>query len=281
MEACFNELTLNPLCVTSQEISERISQYVDVVARAYDEGFKKICYSKALDEIAISENETLAGYCYKNMRNSKVLLLLSTQKRPYIGENDALIVQDCYLKENAYYCCNANEQLKAEGFTAAYAKNTICVGMFVTPEWCKAEYEIKVTDDVAGEKKVTWICVTDACHFDMECYKLWYDLNSPLSLEKYLMEPKGKKVNLRDDHGKDILDKHAEKLKQSPYVVEIVNSLPFNPQARDYIHRVRENGLIEIVLTDTDRGLGLLVKTTGRNLRETKRIAEILKEKYS
>ncbi|MBR4996619.1 MAG: hypothetical protein IKY84_01930 [Bacteroidaceae bacterium] len=280
MEACFNELTLSPLCATQEEVHERVTRYVDVVAKACEEGFKKICYSTALDEIAISGKETIASYCYKNIRDTKVQLLLSTQKRPYVGDKDEAETQNRYISANVYYCRNVDE-LKAEGFTAAYAKNTICVGLYVAPEWCGAEYEIKVVSDVSEEERITWICVTDTNHFDAECYKLWYSQNAPLSLGKCMIDPMWKKVSLRDDHGKDILEKHAGKLKQSPYVVEIVNSLPFNPHAKDYIHRVKENGIIEIVLTDTDEGLGLAVRTTGRSLRETKRIADILKEKYA
>jgi hypothetical protein len=56
--------------------------------------------------------------------------------------------------------------------------------------------------------------------------------------------------------------------------------LPFNPLERKLIKQIRANGNIEIVLTDTDKGLGLVVKTTGRNARETKLIAQILQKKY-
>ena len=56
--------------------------------------------------------------------------------------------------------------------------------------------------------------------------------------------------------------------------------LPYNPYEQKFIKRVRENGLIEIVLPWTDKGYGMVVKTTGRNLRETKRIAEIIEEEF-
>ncbi|MCP4132243.1 MAG: hypothetical protein GY754_14825 [bacterium] len=38
---------------------------------------------------------------------------------------------------------------------------------------------------------------------------------------------------------------------------------------------------IELVLTETDNGIGLIIQTTGKNIRETSEIARILKEKYS
>lgn len=77
-----------------------------------------------------------------------------------------------------------------------------------------------------------------------------------------------------------VFNELSKKIIQSPYVIGIVNSLPFNPSERKFIKRIRANGNIEIVLTDTDKGLGLVVKTTGRNIRETKLIAQILQKKY-
>lgn len=56
--------------------------------------------------------------------------------------------------------------------------------------------------------------------------------------------------------------------------------MPFNSANRHFIHAVKEDGIIEIVLPWTDKGLGVVVKTTGKNRRETEKIAEILKEEY-
>ena len=60
----------------------------------------------------------------------------------------------------------------------------------------------------------------------------------------------------------------------------VINSLPYNAKQRRFIRKIREDGLIEIVLPWTDEGLGIVVKTTGRTLRETETIAEILEEEY-
>lgn len=89
-----------------------------------------------------------------------------------------------------------------------------------------------------------------------------------------------KEIVLRDDHGIDELKNFSKRLIRCPYVVKVVNSLPFNSRERKFIRRIRENGLIEIVLPWTDKGYGVVVKTTGRTLRETERIGEIIEEKY-
>jgi putative CRISPR-associated protein (TIGR02619 family) len=94
------------------------------------------------------------------------------------------------------------------------------------------------------------------------------------------MEPEQKQIHLRDDHGKDILMDMAKRLRRSPYVTGITNSLPFNPKAKNPIRRVRADGLVELVLTKTDAGIGLCVQTTGRNLVEANTIALHLRDKF-
>lgn len=89
-----------------------------------------------------------------------------------------------------------------------------------------------------------------------------------------------KEIVLRDDHGIDDLTNFSKRLIRCPYVIKVVNSLPFNSHERKFIRRIRENGLIEIVLPWTDKGYGIVVKTTGRTFRETERIGEIIEEKY-
>jgi hypothetical protein len=89
-----------------------------------------------------------------------------------------------------------------------------------------------------------------------------------------------KKVSLRDDHGKDTLEAFSRKLCQSPYVKEVVNSLPFNPHDRRSIRRVTSSGLIDFVLSWTDKGYGLCVQSTGTNEKETNIIAIHLEKEF-
>ncbi len=89
-----------------------------------------------------------------------------------------------------------------------------------------------------------------------------------------------KKISLREDHGVDVLMDFSKRLIRCPYVVGVINSLPFNSHERKFIKRIREEGLIEIVLPWTDKGYGIVVKTTGRTWKETEIIGSILMEKY-
>lgn len=89
-----------------------------------------------------------------------------------------------------------------------------------------------------------------------------------------------KRISLRDDHGIDILMDFSKRLIRCPYVVGVINSLPFNSHERRFIKKIREEGLIEIVLPWTDKGYGVVVKTTGRTIKETEMIGKIIMEKY-
>lgn len=89
-----------------------------------------------------------------------------------------------------------------------------------------------------------------------------------------------KNISLRSDHGMDVLLDFSKRLIRCPYVIGIVNSLPFNSHKRKFIKEIHDNGLIEIVLPWTDEGYGIVVKTTGRNINETRKIGEIIYEKY-
>jgi len=93
-------------------------------------------------------------------------------------------------------------------------------------------------------------------------------------------EEKKRNIHFRDDHGTDILQKFAEKIIRNDYVEGVVNSLPFNSKTSLFVKRVYKNGLIEIILHWEDAGFGMVLKTTGRNYRETEAIANILKNEF-
>lgn len=84
-----------------------------------------------------------------------------------------------------------------------------------------------------------------------------------------------------DHHGNDVLHNFAKKIRQSPYVKEIIKSLEYHPKRKNPILDIKDNGIVEFVLTWTDAGYGLCIQTTGRNKAETTSIALHLKEKFA
>ncbi len=122
--------------------------------------------------------------------------------------------------------------------------------------------------------------VCDPQHFDHASIQdLIASITTPILVTTKL-ETSDKTIHLRDDHGKDKLEAFGKRLLNSEYVVSIINSLPFNPKATGLIRKSHADGKIELVLYWEDKGIGLVIQTTGRNIHETNAIAEILKDKY-
>lgn len=112
---------------------------------------------------------------------------------------------------------------------------------------------------------------------------VWHDYKQalPIELLPSNQKPEEKRVHIAGDHhGKDILRPFAQKLCRCKYIEEIISSTEFHRRERNLIHAIDDNGLIKVVMHWTDDGYGLLVKTTGRNKRETEAIAKILQEQY-
>lgn len=116
---------------------------------------------------------------------------------------------------------------------------------------------------------------------DVKIHAEWLDSFKEIQLVKSDIEPDKKKITLRHDHGKDVLYKFSKRIVRNPYIVGIVNSMPFNSKEKNFIKSFDENGLVECVLTWTDEGFGIVIQTTGRNYKETEKIAEILRNQFS
>jgi len=164
-------------------------------------------------------------------------------------------------------------------------KGTECVGLayasimdslaisFGNGEW-------KSTEQIYKDGEVA-ISVRNALNEkQLEEHADWIDSLKAIELVETTVSPDNKEIRIRDDHGKDKLRDFSKRICHSPYVIKVINSLPFNSKDTKFIKKVRADGVIECVLCWTDEGYGLAIKTTGRNLRETEKIAEILEEKY-
>ena len=158
------------------------------------------------------------------------------------------------------------------GLALAHILNSAGLSIY-EKKWDTAFIHLMKDNDI---KAVRNICTEG--HVDIHISQLQLD-EEPELIETDL-QVEDKRISLRHDHGMDVLTEFSKRLIRCPYVIEVVNSLPFNPSERKFIRKIRDDGLIEIVLPWTDQKYGVVVKTTGRNIRETKRIGEIIKERY-
>ena len=242
----------------------RFSMPHDVVSWVKD--INEVCYGRfrtcRMDPETLHELSTAIGLDERSIRN----LIWSFFKPPFEGEDDSLI--ETYV-DSSWLCNGA----ACQGLAFSYLNGTLALSFDVAP-WNESFIDIKRNDDVARVRNFS-----NAKTFSI--HESWVDSLKPVVLVETELDVNEKTIALRDDHGKAELDDFARRMVKSAYVEGVVNSLPFNPRCRRFIKDVLPGGLIEIVLPWTDKGLGLVVRTTGRNLMETKAIAEILKEEFS
>lgn len=278
-EVFFNSRT--PQMISDGEVENIVRNYANVIKCAGNLGYKKVRYETGLDDVMLTQNESLKSYCGKHSRDNSCQLLLSTVRRPYIDETDEQKVEQYIL--NQYRLKMDGQEYDDMCFCAAYLANSFLVGLDVIPIWKNLKYSLSINSDNEELEEPLYCVVSEEQYQDREFSK-WideHDIIDGASIIKTSVEPSKKKIHLRDDHGKDLLTAHAHRILNSPFVIEIINSTPFKQYAKQYVDEVKANGQIEIVLMNTDAKFGMVVQTTGRNLKETIWIANELKKKYA
>lgn len=278
MEVCFNELSAYPYCVDIEEVNRRVDTYMQVVKEAIKLGSKKIRYEHGLYGVCLMENLSLAQYCFDKKNKGKGDYLIACAKKPYIDEDSETEgrfteYDDVYLKKSE------TEVVGCYAFYAAFLHKSFCVGFHSEPFWDRSLFTLQLTK---GKNiiEVSVICICLCDEYKKDLFIDWAINNIPIQVPQTLILPHEKKISLRDDHGKDVLYSFANRLRNIPFIISVINSLPFNPKETNFACNVFEDGKIELVLINTDQGLGLIVQTTATNMLETKWVAKYLKEYF-
>ena len=164
------------------------------------------------------------------------------------------------------------------GLTSAYISHSFAIGFCSSDMWkteCKFPIQVKRKGNPIDRGEV--FCVSRIEHFDEDDFVNWYlSENIPAYQKRDSMG----KFHLRDDHGKDVLMEFSEKILKEDFILEVVNSLPFDPKAKKFIEKIGSDGIINIRLTNTDAGYGIAVRTTGKNKIQISYFAKYINEKY-
>ena len=268
-----------PLCTTEAEIKDRMDKYILTLKSAGLHGIKKVRYAGDLTSVRLSDEYSVQDYCNTRMKENGAQLVISMATKPQVPEEDDNVLEN-YL-ETQTSVLRDDEPVEADGFNAAFCMGTYCIGFVSDAFWSKLQYQIKVSSNGSDEQHV-WYCVSVPEHYDNSDFLEWMEQRLPLDLQTSVLSPDKKPISLRDDHGKDKLMDHARNLMKSPYVEGVLTSLPFSSFTKTYIEKQSDfaHGLIDVVLFWEDKGYCMRVKTTGRNIRETIAIAEILSKRY-
>lgn len=271
MDLVFNELSLTDKPDSEYQAKQLLECLAKTCSVFSNAGFKKLrIESDFWNQLYF--NETDINYFLSRISRTKQTFLRSFIRPPYIADEFISEADNKYAAN--YYFFNG---IKITGLAYAYLLNTIAISLCSNNTWDKTELIIiekkKATEDN--------IIVKHACkseHYGV--HRDWIIENQPFVLTKTTINSEQKPIKLRNDYGKDILQNFAERIVNSEYVTSVINSLPFNPNERNFIKKIYPNGQIEIVLTSTDEGFGIIIQTTGKNQRETEEIAQIIESKY-
>lgn len=117
-------------------------------------------------------------------------------------------------------------------------------------------------------------------------YQKAYEDKKEVELIETDLNADDKPANLADHGSKDLLTKFWKKIRKSPYIESCVCSIEYCSTCRKLVNKKYSNGELDIVLHrglsqyGSDAGYAMKIKTTGRNLKETEAIADILEKEY-
>lgn len=284
--ACFNELSVQPLCISETDADLRVRTFLKVLREVrMHTHITKVRHEGDMTTIKLTDSVTLQDYLNAHTTDPAVIALLGIFIYPQIDIDDEISSLD-YFETETCVKTDCASIVHADGFNAAYCQNTFCVGFESCATWQNDFFDLLVSSN-GKSKDVNWVCISSPVIYSNEkesihrksAFDKWLQERDVKLVETTLL-PEQKPKNVEGDHGQHELKEHAKMLNLSPYVEGALTSLSFKPHSRDYILKVSDDGMVDIVLWWEDSGYSMRVKTTGRNAAETREIAKILKEKY-
>lgn len=291
IEICFNELTITPLCTTDEEVEERVNAYALLLKKmkVFLGGNIKVRYENGTEDIKLQEKQSLNSFCYSHLKDKiwrdKCSLILSMARKPYINEGEE--EKHGVYAYNDVRCKTEEKELECLGLYCAFLYHSFAVG-FSSNEFWKNNYKLSLILKPKGQEgenikriEENVYNISEEAFLLKEDFVDWIVEHHSIPLEVTDVKPEDKKPNFRKDHGVDKLKLFFCRLRNCGYIVSCINSLPFNPKEKKLIRKVYPNGNIEIVLTNTAQGLGLVVETTAQNIYQAKAIAKYIQENYN
>ena len=264
-----NEIFFNELCLQDKPANyEVLSNLIACYQRLKSEKFSVCRLSSDIKNKIFDYLKTIPGVSVPTITN----FFYSFFHEPFEKTNMPEEIEEKFIQHELYF-----ENQKTEGFLWAYTYETLAFSLLTNIKWnCDS---ISVVDKSDKDKSISIHHAATVANIDSQ--KNWIDSLKQIVLLKANIPIEQKQFHVRDDHGIDVLKNFWNKLKNCEYVISCINSLPFNSFDKELIINVKQNGQIELVLYWTDKGLGMVIQTTGRNIRETQKIADIIAEKYS
>ena len=280
MELMFNELSVQPLSLNKFDAIEKVKQFALTFSDARKRGFIRIRSHYHYSEIILSKDysiqdflfdKTISSKDYKNYKD----ILFGNIVQPFINEEDEEI-ENAYIQSSFHYNNSGIEQ-NCLGLSAAFFYETLCISLNSSTLWRMNLLTISnVQNKATVTEQVNNIFSKDC--FNIQSISDFIENLGKVELIISKIKIEDKKIHLASHHGKKELNKLCNRIKHNDFVIEMRST---NWGGKDFIRKINKDGVVEIVLVNSQREYALWVQTTGRNYRETKAIAEKLREKYS
>lgn len=280
MNLFFNELSINPIAANKYEAKGRMEIFSKAVSKARLKGFRNIKCDYFTNQIELSQDYSLHTWLNdSDVTREQREFLYGVIIPPYINEDDTDILEE--FDENDFTYTNIENNFPTTnciGLASAYLYDSPAISLVSSPIWSEVKLIICLLKNEQQSNNIVYN-ISSIDSFNNVDLGAFIERISELKLVESPVSPIAKAVTLfGDHHGKKELKKLSDKLIHCPYVVEIRST---DYGGNNFIRKIVSNGVVEIVLTNTERRYALWIQTTGNNLRETKAIAEILKNEYS
>lgn len=281
MNLAFNEISFQPFTENEYILRDRFVLMIKTLKKVNEKyGVSHIIFPSTLAEIKVTSKKSFYEWVSSMPPKDKIIILTFSERKPFTID----LLQEQTEELDNYYFENADlniEQTYCIGLSTAHILDIPSISLSGIKLWeqekiifYKENMVTKTQDEISVYNLSTEISV------DNQSFYEFAERISAVELVETQLLPIQKSIHFRDDHGTDVLQAFANKIKNSPYVSAVINSLPFNPNTVRFIRKIYADGKIEIILHWKDEGYGMVLQTTGRNYRETNAIAEILKNEY-
>ena len=281
MELIFNEISFQPYTDNEHTLKTRFLDLLHVFGIAKSEyGFSHLVFPSNIRDLNVTPTLTFYEWAYAITHQGDKNKILSAVKKPFTNE----VLAEKSTELSKYYYKNDGvgiTETYCSGLATSHVLGLLNASLSSSPIWDnnKIEFDQIINVDFKTEK-VSVFNISKGEHFEEKEIKQFIEYLGDIKLIKTDIVPTAKAISLREDHGKDKLIAFAKKLVLFEYIVSVINSLPFNSRAINLIKEVYSDGKIELVLYWEDKGIGLIVQTTGRNFRETEEIAKLIKKEF-
>jgi hypothetical protein len=278
-EPFFNDLSIFPLCNNDEEVCNRINNFVRLLEFCGSLGVRKVRFERPFQSIELKKNYTLHEYIYEHGMDTNAMLILSMVRKPYLDDDSP---EEAQFVNTVIKLVRDDIEYDAEGLTCAYLSNSFAIGFASEDYWSlNSCFNLNILNQITNKQKRDKVfCISNYSQFGIPCFINYVVCNLNPTFPHCGLKKEEKHVHLRDDHGKDILEKFADKILKEIYIAEVVNSLPFDSDSKDFISKICDDGLIEIRLNDSDKRIGMVLKTTAKNRMEATYMAVDLQQKY-